>query len=564
MIRLESLTVRYPGRRAPALHDLSFTVAEGEMVLLLGPSGSGKSTLALALNGLIPHGLAVEMDGRVLVRGRDTREMQPGEIAALVGTVFQDPEAQFCTLTVEDEIAFGLENLRTPSAEMGARIDEALAVVGLNGFRGRRLDRLSGGEKQRLALACILAMRPPIIVLDEPTANLDPLGTREFFAALAPLRGRHILILIEHKLDECAHLADRALVLGPNGSLIADGAPRAVFADHAAALDEFGVWIPQVTEFALSLGLRDHLPLTVAEAAQRFNSPHGLSTKAQGHEDTKKNNLGDLVPSCLGVDRAGIESRSALGISHLSFSYPASPPALRDVSLRIPAGTFAALVGPNGSGKSTLAALAMSLQPPPRGTTHLFGRDVRDLSFAEIAGCAGYVFQNPEHQFVADTVADELAYSLRARRRSPDEITRIVENLLDRFDLAELAAANPFTLSQGQKRRLSVATMLAVGQRLLILDEPTFGQDRRGAARLMALLRDLHRDGATILFITHDMRLVSEHAGTATALAEGRAIFSGPPADLFTRPDILAAARLTLPPMVELAQPRSSVVSPPN
>ncbi len=543
MIDLSSVTVRYPGRAEPALRDLSFQVAEGESVLLLGPSGSGKSTLAVTLNGLIPNSLAAEMSGSVQVAGRDTRKARPGEMSALVGVVFQDPEAQFCMLTVEDEVAFGLENLRVPRADMDARINEALRQAGLPvGMRRRRLDRLSGGEKQRLALACILAMEPPVVVLDEPTANLDPLGTREFFGALAGLRGRRTIVLIEHKLDECAHLADRALVLGPGGSLIAEGPPREVFRERAADLDRFGIWMPQVTEFALQNGWQGELPLTVEEAAL-----HLITTKAPRHEDTKNENLSALVSSCL----SGKEP-PALEINHLTFAYPEAAPVLSDVSLRVLEGDFAALAGPNGSGKSTLAALAVGLRPPPLGTVALFGQDVPDMSVAEVAERAGYVFQNPEHQFVADTVADELAYSLRARRRPGAEIEHTVRDLLERFDLAALAEANPFTLSQGQKRRLSVATMLAVGQRLLILDEPTFGQDRRGAARLMELLADLNRNGVTLLMITHDMRLVAEYARSVHVLAGGRIVFSGSPAGLFARPDVLDEARLVLPPLVEL------------
>jgi energy-coupling factor transporter ATP-binding protein EcfA2 len=477
------------------------------------------------------------------VAGRDTRQTQPGEIAALVGVVFQDPEAQFCMLTVEDEVAFGLENLRVPRSEMDSRIDAALCQVGLSlALRPRRLDRLSGGEKQRLALACILAMDTPVVVLDEPTANLDPLGTREFFDSLAGLRGRRTLILVEHKLDECAHLAERALVLGPDGSLIADGPPREVFRDRAADLEQFGIWIPQVTEYALHHGWQGELPLTVAEAARGL-----VTTTAHSREDTKTENVGASAPSC----RVG-DQPPALQISRLSFAYPGGPPALTDVSLRVPQGDFAALAGPNGSGKSTLAALAVGLRPPPPGTADLFGQDVRDLSVAEVAERAGYVFQNPEHQFVADTVADELAYSLRARRRPEAEIEATVHNLLARFDLAALAKANPFSLSQGQKRRLSVATMLAVGQRLLILDEPTFGQDRRGADQLMELLAGLNRDGVTLLMITHDMRLVADYARSVHILADGRLIYSGTPADLFARPDVMREARLVLPPLLEL------------
>jgi energy-coupling factor transport system ATP-binding protein len=291
-----------------------------------------------------------------------------------------------------------------------------------------------------------------------------------------------------------------------------------------------------VTEHALARNWPGDLPLSVPEAATRLRADPALARPA----------LADALGAPPACPEAG--APPALEVSGLSFAYDPARPVLRDVSLRVPAGEFAVLVGANGSGKSTLAALAVGLRPPPRGAVSLFDSDVRDLTTAESAERAGYVFQNPEHQFVEDTVFDELAYSLRARRRPTDEVAATVRGLL-----ADLAQANPFTLSQGQKRRLSVATMLAVGQRLLILDEPTFGQDRRGSARLMGLLGDLNRAGVTLLMITHDMRLVAEWARVAHVLAEGRVIFSGPPAELFARPDVMRAARLLPPPLVELA-----------
>jgi energy-coupling factor transport system ATP-binding protein len=522
------------------LREVTFSLGLGETLLLLGPSGSGKSTLALALNGLIPNGIAAEMSGQVLIAGRDTREMPAGEAAARVGVVFQDPEAQFCMLTVEDEVAFGLENLQTPRAAMEARIDEALAQVGLSGARNRRVDRLSGGEKQRLALACILAMRPPVIVLDEPTANLDPLSTREFFEIVAALRAAHAFVLIEHKLDECAALATRALLLRQDGSMLADGPPRRVFRDFAGELDEHGIWIPRVTELALAQGWQGELPLTVQEARQAGMEIGPLPRGASGPASNIAADAGERLQAPL--------YPPALEINGLSYAYPGRPPALRDIHLTVAAGDFTALVGPNGSGKSTLAALATGVRLPPRGAVRLFGQDLRSLTAAEVAERAGYVFQNPEHQFVADTVADELAYSLRARRRPEADVQRVVAGLVERFGLAGLESANPFTLSHGQKRRLSVATMLAAGQQMLALDEPTFGQDRRGSRALMGLLADLNRQGVTVLMITHDMRLVAEHARSVVVLVEGRVTFTGTPAELFADAACMAQARL-LPPL---------------
>ncbi|HKY79612.1 MAG TPA: ABC transporter ATP-binding protein, partial [Anaerolineales bacterium] len=238
MIQIEGLTVKYAGRKLPALRDLTLQVRRGETLLVLGPSGSGKSSLALTLNGLIPHSVAELLDGSVRVQGLDTREHLVSEFAQKVGIVFQDPDSQFATMKVEDEIIFGLENLRVDPALMDAKVDLALSQVGMQHARQRLLSALSGGEKQRVALAALLAMQPEVLVFDEPTANLDSMGTQQVFALLAQLkaRGQHTLVLIEHKLDELMHLVDRVVVLDPQGRLLVQGEPRRVFAEHAAEL----------------------------------------------------------------------------------------------------------------------------------------------------------------------------------------------------------------------------------------------------------------------------------------------------------------------------------------
>jgi energy-coupling factor transport system ATP-binding protein len=346
--------------------------------------------------------------------------------------------------------------------------------------------------------------------------------------------------------------------------MLADGPPRQVFREHAPELDEYGIWIPQVTELALAHGWPGELPLTVAEArrlgialsasAGRSQTPVAKRQEGPPAAVAESRLLNYSAPGSLATNGPGSGPRTmpALAVSQLTFAYPGGPPVLRDVTLEVSAGDFAALVGPNGSGKSTLAGLATGVRLPPRGTVRLFGRDVRDLSAADIADRAGYVFQNPEHQFVADTVADELAYSLRARRRPEAAVDRVIHDLIERFGLAGLEAANPFTLSHGQKRRLSVATMLAAGQQMLVLDEPTFGQDRRGAQALMNLLSELNRRGVTLIMITHDMRLVADHARSVVVLIEGQVVFTGTPAALFEDSQLLARARLLPPPLVEL------------
>jgi energy-coupling factor transport system ATP-binding protein len=481
------------------LREVDLDVSRGQLLLLLGPSGSGKSTLARVLAGVIPQGVFAEVSGAVLVNGLDPRRAEPARVSSTAGLLFQDPQSGFAMLTVEDEIAFGLENLAVPPGEMPGRIRAALRQVGMGGSEARPLLQLSGGEAQRVALAALLAMHPAVLLLDEPTANLDPAGTREFFARLARLKPDRAIVLIEHKLDACLKLADRVLVLGPDGRPIASGDPQTVLRRHRRRLVKAGVWLPARLE-----------PKRRPVGAPKVRS--------------------DLPP--------------AVRTTRLTYAYPGGPHVLTGVDLEVPQGDFVALVGPNGSGKSTLARLWMGLLPAPRDTIEVFATPQEVLSEEELAERLGYVFQNPEHQFVRDTVREELAFSLQTLRRSPSEIGRRVGELLARFDLAGVADRNPFTLSQGQKRRLSVAAMLASGQRMLILDEPTFGQDRASAHALMESLRSLNRSGVTIVFITHDMRFVRQYARRAVVLVRGRCIFDGSPAALFRNGRALDRARL--------------------
>lgn len=548
LIQVENLTIRYPTRRSPALRDISFSVEQGEAILLLGPSGGGKSTLALALTGLIPHTIAADAEGRVCVNDTEllAPDARPGQLTQRVGIVFQDPESQFSTLTVADEVAFGLENLAIPYDQMDRKIDAALAKVGLQNERSRRLDHLSGGQKQKLALACALAMEPQVLILDEPTANLDPEATGSFFRLLDGLRGASLtLILIEHKLDNCMHLVERVLLLNHEGRLMADGEPRKIFGDYWRAIQEWGIWLPQVTEVALMLDYKPGFepPLRLDDGVQHFKARLPLIVRRQP----------ETWESPGTHPAAG--ARAAV-VDHLTHTYPNGVKALDEVSLSVPVGDFLAILGPNGAGKTTLAAHMAGILSAPRDKVQLFGFDVADLSPAQRAERVGFVFQNPEHQFVTDRVDTELGYSLRLRsrrdRRPAGEIEKRVEELLGLLDLQDLGPANPFTLSQGQKRRLSVGTMLSVGQRLLVLDEPTFGQDRRSSTKIMQTLADLNHMGVTIVVITHDMRLVAHWATSAALLVEGKMIYHGAARDLFYQDVLLVQAGLWPPPLFDL------------
>ena len=562
-IRIVNLSFRYTGRRQPTLQNLSLTVDPGETLLILGPSGCGKSTLALCLNGLIPHSVAGEVEGRVEVAGHDVAETPVSTLAHSVGIVFQDPDSQFCMLRTDDEIAFGLENLAIPAGEMPARIDQALRTVGLGHLSRERIDRLSGGARQRLALACVLALDPSILIFDEPTSNLDPTGAADVFAEIARLKrsGERTIVIVEHRLDQSVQLVDRVLVLGPGGVRIAHGRPRDVFRDYADLLDEYGIWIPQVSELANHLhahGLTvEPYPVTLDQAADAVGRLVGIESTANQHDGTR-----DASPLLQGrpapvPERETKEQNNAppaVEIRHLSCLYSRTKVALDAASFLIPDGSFFAIVGPNGAGKSTLASHLIGTIRPPKGTVRLFGRDIRSLTERELTQTVGYVFQNPEHQFVAQSVFDELAFGLRTRGLGEAEIRERVEPILADFGLASLGRANPFTLSLGEKRRLSVAAMLVLGQRILVLDEPTFGQDRKNTAALLTKLRTLNREGRTIVMITHDVRLVAEYATDVALLVAGKVVSTGPPARLFDDPALLRRGHLVPPPILALSR----------
>lgn len=518
---------------------------------MLGPSGSGKSTLTLCLDGLIPHLIDGDYSGEVVVAGLVVGDSPVHLLAQETGLVFQDPDAQFCTLTVEDEIAFGLENLRRPPEEIEAGIDRALSWVGLEGYRHRRLATLSGGEKQRIALAAVLAMGPRVLVLDEPSANLDPRATSELFRLLRALaeERRHSLVIIEHKLDELIDWVDSVLVLAPGGRMLFRGDPAEAFYEHAAGLSEAGVWRPQTAELVAALRETGWSvpgsPLSIEDTVAALAATPDLTDRLRlsgGRRGSGQRQSSRLEGRGIHLETKG-----------LSFRYPDGHVALTDISVSLERGRFLAIAGENGAGKSTLASLLTGVLEPPSGTVFLDGRDVTGAPAWALSDQVGYVFQNPEHQFVSDTVLGELAFSLspKAGRKGVTHLTigqrQLVDDWLGRLGLLHLAEASPFSLSQGQKRRLSVAAMLIRGQSALILDEPTLGQDELQAARLMAMMQEFRAEGGTVAMVSHDMRLVSEYAESLLVLSEGRAVYLGSPEGFFSQPGLVEASGLAVP-----------------
>lgn len=493
---------RHAGRRAWAVRGVDLDVAPGERVLLLGPSGAGKSTLLAACAGLLgeptralPDGVhehenggqssgTLTLDGVPAAAARVGDRDAGSRSVATTGLLLQDPDAQTVLARCGDDVAFGLENHGVPRAEIWPRVDEALAMVGFPYGRERPTSALSGGERQRLALAGVLALRPGLLLLDEPTAMLDPDGAellRRSVSDVVTATGA-TLVVVEHRVAQWVDLVDRVVVLEPGGGVAADGPPAEVLDRHGAALAARGVWVP------------GHLPAAPPRRSRAVAEPL-------------------LTADGLDVARPG--SRQ---------------PAVSDVRLEVRSGRATCVTGPNGAGKSTLAHVLAGLVPPLAGD--LVAREPLAQGLAatphrwrarELAARIGTVFQEPQHQFVATTVRDELAVGPRRLRVPEAEVERRVSELLERLRLEQLARANPFTLSGGEQRRLSVATALATRPRLLVLDEPTFGQDSRTWAELVALLVELLDEGTGVIAVTHDRALVDAIADDEVVLPSARA-----------------------------------------
>ncbi len=542
LLQVEDLSITHESAGRPSPASATFRIDPGEVVLLLGPSGSGKSTLALALNGLIPHDIPAEVTGRVRAGSLDTRDASVAQLSTQVAMVFQDPDAQLVTGTLLDEVAFGPENLRLPVDEVLRRAEDALRRVGLWDRRNENPDRLSGGGRQRLAIAAALAMASPLLVLDEPTANLDPRGIEEVYATLAELvaAGDRAILLIEHNLDAAVPLIDRVVVLDAAGAVIADGGVDEVLRARADELHELGVWLPTCALAALRLrsaGYRmDPLPLSPAELRAALEAQPAPASVAPA------------APAA-GTSREPREPREPIVQVRSLTLRRGRTEVLHDVSLSVAAGSFVAIVGANGAGKTSLLQAIAGVVVPPRGTVTVAGVDVGRADARTLPARIGFVFQNPEHQFIAHTVADEIAHGLRRQRLADDEVHRRTDDLLARFGLAERAGAHPFLLSGGQKRRLSVGTALVAGAPVLALDEPTFGQDRARADELLALLAELNAAGTTVLVVTHDMQLVTEYADHVVVVHEGRIAASGAASDVFADAALIERAGLRPPPL---------------
>jgi energy-coupling factor transport system ATP-binding protein len=530
-IALRGLGCSYAESTTPALRDVSCEVGRGALAVVMGATGAGKSTLARCLTRIVPCFVRGEVEGEILLLGEPIDGRRVGELAGTIGMVFQDFEAQLFSTDVTQEIVFGLEHTGVPPAEMPARVTRALAAVGLDGFEGRDPTTLSGGEKQRLAIAGLLALHPPLMVLDEPTTDLDPAGRAEVFRTLAALRSEGLtLVVIEHDASVAEH-ADVLLLLR-EGEVIARGTPRTLLADVATCVAA-GVRPPDVSRVFTALGLADP-PLDVEAGAARLRDA-------------------GLVPAPREPDGARVVGPALIEVHDLRHCYPSGREALAGVSLRIGRGEFVALVGANGSGKTKLAKHLNGLLAPTTGRVTYDGRVVAELTLEDLAQRVGYVFQDPDHQLFAATVEEEVAFGPKNLRLSPAEIEARVAEVLEAVDL-RARDADPFLLDKGARQRLAVAAVLALRPDVLVLDEPTTGLDHPEQERMMALLRRLHQAGRTIIIITHTPWVIAEHTERVILLSAGRVRYDGAVRPFFADDALLEAASFLAPDVTRLGR----------
>jgi len=547
VVIVENVHYAYPpltpgGEPIPVLKGVNLRVRRGEFLALMGPTGVGKTTLCLTLNGILPHLMGGTFQGKVVVAGMDTREHGPGEMSRQVGLVFQDPESQLFNMTVEGEVAFGLESLGLSPSEMEERIAWALEVVRLSGLRQRHPLQLSGGQKKRLAIATVLAMRPQVLVLDEPVTGLDPVGRHEVLSVVEELKREReaTVIMVEQDAEAVLTWADRVVIM-EEGRLVLEGSPRQVLS-QVESLHDWGLAVPQLGELAHLFNRRQ------GTSFHFFTEDEAYSALA----DEPISNIQYPVPDT--QHPTSSEHSTAVQVEDLCYRYDDGPWAVADINLSVEAGEFLAIIGQNGSGKTTLVKHLNGLLRPTRGRVLVLGQDTAGQSVGQLARKVGYLFQNPDHQIFAPTIWEEVAFGLRNLGFSEGEVATHATEALALFGLGDHADTPPAVLGYGLRRKVTLAAVWAMRPQVLVLDEPTAGLDWRGTCTLMEEVTSLNSQGHTIILVTHDMKLVAEFARQVLVLDEGRALAYGPTRQLFQQEAILRQAFLAPPPITVLAR----------
>ena len=524
IIELKDFSFQYKAQSEPTLKGINLTIYEGEKVLIVGPSGSGKSTIGQCLNGIIPNIYKGTSSGQFLIRGKEAFDLSIYEKSHLVSTVLQDTDGQFIGLSVAEDLAFALENDMVELESMKSRVHTWAERLDLSKLLDHRPQDLSGGQKQRVSLAGVLIDESPILLFDEPLANLDPKSGQDIIDLIDQIHEEQgtTTIIIEHRLEDVLYRPIDRVILINQGQVLFNGRP-------------------------------DELLRTTLLAENGIREPLYLTTLRQLGQDISNlpdlDNVGKLPLENVSVDiptpnfEKGAEAEIILELGHLNFAYREGQPILKDLSLTIPKGQRLAIVGKNGAGKSTLAKAICGFIHT-EGTYFSKGEDIKQESVKERAERVGYVLQNPNQMISTNMIFDEVALGLRLRGVSEEEIKERVYQALKTCGLYEFRKWPISALSYGQKKRVTIASILVLGPEILVLDEPTAGQDQRNYTEIMEFLDSLQKKGHTIVMITHDMQLMLDYSDRAIVVTDGQIIADLSPAELFTRPDILRQANL--------------------
>lgn len=514
MIKIQNLSYKYPTRDDFALNNISLHIQKGEFVLLAGSTGCGKSTLLKCLNGIIPHESSGEFHGNVIVCGMNTKEHPIRILAQQVGLVFQNPDEQIFSTRVLDEVAFGPENLCFPKAEIQERVEWALEKVGMKEFMYESTSALSGGQKQRVAVASVLALKPGILVLDEPISQLDPRGAREVLGVVKRLSDEGMtIILVEHRIHELAHWADRIIIMD-GGEIVLDEPIGKAF-EHIDIFKKLGLRVPKSVELYYKSNSQGKLPLKPIKSVVK-------------KDRVSSENSGSFQ-----------KGRKVIEVSDLWFSYESKKSfdkkkwILKGINLDICEGEIIALMGNNGSGKSTLLHHFAGIFRPQKGDVTIMGMNTNKYNAYKLAGTVGIMFQNPSLMLTCDTVYDEIAFGPKNLKIAKEETERRVSDCLRAMELEALKEYHPQTLSGGQRLRCAASAILSMTPGIILLDEPTSGQDIYHIRKLMDLCRKLAGLGRTIIFITHDFEIAMEYASRIIIMKDGKIFADCKPEEIF-------------------------------
>lgn len=541
-IEIKGLCFTYKNSDVEVLKDIDLSIEEGKFTVIMGRTGAGKTTLAMLPNGIIPQLVEGTVKGTIIAAGKDSSKYRVQTMAREIGLVLQDPETQIFGRTVDEDTAFGPRNYLVPRDEIKERIKSALNKVRLDGYEKRQTSQLSGGEKQRLAIAGILAMDPSIIILDEPTSELDPIGREEIYSTMVSLQKdqKKTVVAVEHSSQEISEKADNIVILS-DAHVVWQGEPQDFFRE-LDLVEKYGIKPLPVSKIGWELYKKgfiskEEIPLSVDDA-------YALVVRLLGGRKL------EFSP----VEAPKAEREKLIEVSDVHYQYDKSKEALKGVTFDIYEGDYVALIGQNGAGKTTLAKHFNSLFKPTSGRILVCGKDTRNEEPNTLAEQIGYVFQNPDNQIFSTSVYKEMEYGLKALKLSEEEMSKRIHEVAKLLDIEKVLEEHPFSLGKGERQRVAVASILVLKPRILVVDEPTTGQDWGGIQNMMKLIDELHSNGTTIVMITHDMDVVATHANRVIVMAKGSMVADGSVRDVFKQEKALKDAYVARPQIPELSE----------